>query len=95
MPSPVRKIELPAAVSGTARIEKNEKARTGSGLVQFTGFLPAMPDANACVYVICDGIVYEAFCMEKDGFAVNVPADAQPQFIIYNIGGVPQMYEIQ
>lgn len=95
MPSPARKIELPAAVSGTARIEKNEKARTGSGLVQFTGFLPAMPDANACVYVICDGIVYEAFCMEKDGFAVNVPAEAQPQFIIYNIGGVPQMYEIQ
>ena len=95
MPSPARKIELPAAVSGTARIEKNEKARTGSGLVQFAGFLPAMPDANACVYVICDGIVYEAFCMEKDGFAVNVPADAQPQFIIYNIGGVPQMYEIQ
>ena len=94
MPSPVRKMELPDAVSGTACIEKNEKARAGSGCVQFTGTLPVKPDADSCVYVVCDDIVYEAFCLENDGFAVNVPDGATPQYIIYNIGGVPQMYEI-
>ena len=95
MPSPARNIELPATVSGTTRIEKNEKARAGSGCVQVTGTLPAEPDVDSCVYVVCDGIAYEAFCMENNGFAVNVPEDTNPQYVIYNIGGVSQMFEIQ
>ena len=48
-----------------------------------------------CVYVVCSGVVYEAFCLEADGFAVNVPETATPEFVIYNIGGVPQMFQIQ
>lgn len=95
MPSPVRNVELPAAVSGTARIEKDEKARAGSGYVQVTGTLPVAPDADSCVYVVCDGTAYEAFCLENDGFAVNVPEETVPQYVIYNIGGLPQMFEIQ
>jgi hypothetical protein len=95
MPSPVRTLELPAAVSGSVQIEKNEKARAGDGCVQFAGTLPAEPDVNACVYVVCDGTAYEAFCMENEGFAVNIPEGANPQFVIYNIGGTPRMFEIQ
>lgn len=94
MPSPVRKMELPDAVSGAASIEKNEKARAGSGCVQFAGSLPVKPDTASCVYVVCGDIVYEAFCLENDGFAVNVPEGAVPQYVIYNIGDVMQMYEI-
>lgn len=95
MPSPVRKLELPGEISGTAQAEKNEKARAGSGCVQFAGKLPVKPDTASCVYVVCGDIVYEAFCLENDGFAVNVPEGAVPQYVIYNIGGVPQMYEIK
>ena len=95
MPSPVRKLELPAAVSGTAEASKVENARAGSGCVQFMGTLPVKPDAASCVYVVCDGITYEAFCLENDGFAVNVPEGANLQYVIYNIGGVPQMFQIQ
>ena len=95
MPSPVRKLELPAAVSGTAEASKVENARAGSVCVQFMGTLPVKPDAASCVYVVCDGITYEAFCLENDGFAVNVPEGANLQYVIYNIGGVPQMFQIQ
>ena len=94
MPSPVRNMELPAAHSGSVEIAQVEKARAGSGCVQYAGQLPVQPDADACVYVVCDGIVYEAFCLENDGFAVNVPEGTIPQSVIYNIGGVPQMFEI-
>ena len=94
MPSPVRNVELPAAVSGSMEVSKAEKARAGSGCVQFTGKLDAKPDADACIYVVCDGTVYEAFCLEEDSFAVNVPEGTQPQYVIYNIGGVPQMFQI-
>ena len=95
MPSPVRRMELPAAVSGEAEAAEVENANAGTGCVQFMGTLPSEPDAGSCVYVVCDGIVYEAFCLENDGFAVNVPENAIAQYLIYNIGGEPQMFEIK
>ena len=94
MPSPRRDLELPAAVSGSIQVTQVEKARAGSGNVQFAGTLTETPDADTCVYTVCDGIVYEAFCMEGNGFAVNVPEGATPQYVIYNIGGVPRMFQI-
>ena len=95
MPSPVRKLELPDVVSGTVEASKVENARAGSGCAQFAGTLPVKPDAASCVYVVCDGITYEAFCLENDGFAVNVPDGVTPQYVVYDIGGVPQMFQIQ
>ncbi len=95
MPSPVRTMELPEAVSGTAHGAIDEKARAGEGCVQLRGTLPKPADADSCVYAVCSGVVYEAFCLENGGFAANVPESADPQYIIYNIGGVTQMFEIQ
>ena len=40
------------------------------------------------------GFYVEAFCMEGDGFAVNVPEGTTPESVIYNVGGVPQMFQI-
>lgn len=94
MPSPTRSMTLPLTVSGSAEMKLAEDARSGSGCVQYAGTLPESPDADACIYVLCDGVAYEAFCLENDGFAVNVPEGAVPQYVIYNIGGVPQMFEI-
>ena len=95
MPSSVRDMALPAGISGNAELSKVENARAGSGCVQYAGTLPVKPDADACVYVVCSGMVYEAFCLENDGFAINVPESAVPESVIYNIGGVPQMFQIQ
>ena len=94
MPSPMRSLTLPLSVSGSAEMKLAENARAGSGCVQYAGTLPETPDADACIYVLCGGVAYEAFCLENDGFAVNVPEGAVPQYVIYNIGGVPQMFEI-
>ena len=94
MPSPQRNLELPAAVSGSVQAAQVEKARAGSGNIQFAGKLTVKPDADACVYVSCGSAVYEAFCMEDDGFAVNIPEGTIPESVIYNIGGVPQMFQI-
>lgn len=94
MPSPQRNLELPAAVSGSVQAAQVEKARAGSGNIQFAGKLTVKPDADACVYVSCGSAVYEAFCMEDDGFAVNVPEGTTPESVIYNVGGVPQMFQI-
>ena len=76
------------------QVERAENARTAAGCVQYAGTLPVKPDADACVYVVCGGAVYEAFCLENDGFALNVPEGATPSSVIYNVGGVPQMFEI-
>lgn len=95
MPAPVRTMELPQTVSGTAQAAVDEAARAGEGCVQLRGTLPKPADADSCVYVVCSGVVYEAFCLENGGFAANVPESAAPQYIIYNIGGVTQMFEIQ
>lgn len=95
MPSPARSISPPASVSGTAKMAPAENARAGTGYVQYRGTLPVRPDAGSCVYVVCGGTVYEAFCLEADGFAINVAEGNLPQYVIYTIGGVPQMFEIQ
>lgn len=95
MPSPVRRLDIPAESRGSIGVTKAEKARAGNGCVQLTGQLTEKPDGNSCVYVVCGGIVYEAFCLEKDGFAVNVPEGAKPESVLYYIGGTLQMFEIQ
>ena len=95
MPSPVRKLEIPAESRGSIQVTRAEQARAGNGCVQLTGQLTEKPDPDSCVYAVCGGIVYEAFCLEKDGFAVNVPEGAKPEAVLYYIGGVLQMFEIQ
>ena len=85
---------MPASVSGNADVSRVENARAGSGYVQFQGQLPVKPDADSCVYVVCGDTVYEAFCLEDEGFAVNVPEGTAPRYVICNIGGLTQMFEI-
>jgi len=95
MPSPQRDLQLPDTFSGSAAVMQAEKAKTPAGCIQLTGQLPRTPDADSCIYVVCGGTVYEAFCLENDGFAVNVPEGAAAEAIVYTIGGVPQMFQIQ
>ena len=94
MPSPQRDLQLPDVFSGSAAVTQAEKAKTAPGCIQLTGQLPKAPDADSCVYVVCGGTVYEAFCLENDGFAVNVPEGAAAEAIVYSIGGMPQMFQI-
>ena len=93
MEAPVRTIDLPASVSGKAQAAVDGSSRSPEGYSLIRGTLPQTPDADSCVYVICDGVAYEAFCMENDGFAAHVPGKAT--HVVYSIGGTLQMFEIQ
>lgn len=85
MPSPVVQLELPEQTAGTADVT----VKKGS----VKGTLPGAPDADSHVYVVCDGAVYEAFLLAEDGFAANVPEGANPQYLVYSVGGTLTMFE--
>ena len=93
MEAPARTIDLPASVSGKAQAAVDNSSRSPKGYSLVRGTLPKTPDADSCVYVICEGVAYEAFCMENDGFAAHIPGEAT--HIVYSIGGTPQRFEIQ
>lgn len=93
MEAPARSIELPTAVSGKAQAQVDESVRSPKDHSLLRGTLPKNPDANSCVYVVCDGVAYEAFCLENNGFAAHIPGKAT--HVVYSIGGQLQMFEIQ
>lgn len=93
MEAPVRELNVILPVSGQAQAEVDENARSPKDHSLLRGTLPETPDADSCVYVICDGVAYEAFCLENDGFAAHIPGEAT--HIVYSIGGELRMFEIQ
>lgn len=93
MEAPVRELDVILPVSGTAKAEVDEKARSPKDHSLLRGTLPEKPDADSLVYVLCDGVAYEAFCLENDGFAAHIPGEAT--HVVYSIAGQLQMFEIQ
>ena len=93
MEAPVRELNLPDTVSGSAHAEVDARSRSPKDHQLIRGTLPVTPDADSCVYVVCDGVVYEAFCLENNGFAAHIPGKAT--HVVYSIGGSMQMFEIQ
>ena len=75
MSAPQRELTLPQA-SGTAAME-SKSVKSPEGMFRVKGTLPVMPDTESAVYVICDGVAYEAFCLANAGFGAYVPAQAQ------------------
>ena len=77
----------PATSQGTLTAKTAKKGT----LLQVTGTLPGEADR---AFVTCDSGVFEAFLLENNGFAVNLPADSKVENIIYTIGDTTQMYEL-
>lgn len=75
MPAPQRELSLPEA-TGSVTVQTKE-AKTPEALLQIKGTLPVQADADSSVYVVCDGTVYEAFCLADGGFGAYIPGDAQ------------------
>ncbi len=95
MPSPVAQVEIPSASAGSIRAVRQEKAKAPQNRVLVQGVLPQAADTASPVYVVCDGVAYEAFLLERDGFAVYVPENGQLQSIVYTAGNAPVKYDIQ
>lgn len=94
MESPVRDVELPNTVSGTAEAALQAKAKAPEGCKLWKGTLPGTPDADSPVYVSCNGTVYEAFCLAENGFAVYLPEGETPAAVSCTVGGVETAYEL-
>lgn len=92
--SPVAEITLPQTSGGAVSVTAQPKDKAPEGCVRVKGTLPRTPDDDSCVYLVCDGQAYEAFLMEKDGFAVYVPENGEIQSLVYTVGGQFVMYEI-
>lgn len=74
MPAPQRELTLPDS-GGTVALEC-KSVKSPEGMFKVTGSLPAEPEADTAVYVICDGVAYEAFQLENGGFGAYVPEEA-------------------
>lgn len=90
MESPVRQIDVPDSASGTISV-KPTSGKAPQGCVQLSGHL----EADGKMYVVCSGIAYEAFLLRDNRFAVNVPADAQPEAVVYTAGESLKKINIQ
>ncbi len=81
--SPARDIVIPAEASGSILLQY-ENRKSPEGHCCISGRLEAEVDSK--VYVVCDGIAYEAL-LHKDGFAVYVPEGVAPEAVVYSVGG--------
>ena len=93
MEAPAREVALPKNVSGTVNASVDTESTSPKGYSLLRGTLPKTPDADSLVYVVCDGVAYEAFCLENNGFAAHIPGKAT--HVVYSIGGTLRMFEIQ
>lgn len=91
MPAPQRELALPES-SGTVQLEC-KRVKTPEGMCKVTGTLPVEPDAADPVYVICDGVAYEAFRLGDNGFGAYVPAEADG--VAYSYTGSLRLYTAQ
>lgn len=94
MESPVREIQLPVETSGTGEAALQEKAKAPEGWKLWKGTLPETPDETSAVYVTCNGTVYEAFCLEENGFAVYLPEGQTPSTVSCTVGEAVLTYEL-
>ncbi len=80
MPSPVRDVEIPEeSKSGISVRSLAEKAPEGTQ--GFASRLYGPLDADARVYFVCEGLAYEAFLLEDNGFAGFLPS--RPEAVLY------------
>lgn len=82
MPSPQVQIQLPANTAGTAQCSISTR-QTPEGTVKLTGTLPLQPDDRSDIYLLCGGSAYEAFCLDDGGYCAYIPADANPEAVVF------------
>ena len=92
--SPVRDIAIPESISGEIDVTLLPKAKAPEGLVLADGELPQTPDADSCIYLVCGGNAYEAFCTAT-GYSVYIPEGTSPEYLVYTVNDAMLTYEIK
>ena len=90
MPAPQVTLAVPEALSGSISVTA---AKRGDWL-QVKGQLPET-DEDAPVYVICGNTVYEAFCLGRSGFGLNLAPECVPEYAVCTVDGAPTMFKLE
>lgn len=92
--SPVRDITIPDEASGSISLQY-ENRKTPEGYVCISGRLKAEPDTDSKVYVICNGVAYEALLQKDGAFAAYVLEGVTPEGVVYSVGGENKLLSAQ
>lgn len=90
MASPERDVEISGETVGAIAATVSTKA----DFLRVTGNVPEVDD-DSDIFVVCGDKAYEAFCMAEGGFAVNLPQDSEPDYLICTANGVQVIYELE
>ena len=91
MPAPERQQTLPADISG---VTTYTTAKGPEGYTQVKGELPATPDNDSRVYIVCGEKTYEAFLTEHNSYGGYIPTEATAEKILFTQNGQAVLYEI-
>ena len=92
MPAPESEQQLPEALSGTANFTT---AKGPTGYTQVKGVLPATPDTDSRVYLVCGEKTYEAFLTENNSYGGYIPADATADKLLFTQNGQAVVYDLK
>lgn len=87
MRAPECTLELPQSSGGSIALSPLS-GKAPEGMAGYRGTLPENADADSKVYLVCGEHVYEAFCLEKNGFAAYVDASQAVTGVAYSTSGV-------
>ena len=92
MPAPEREQTLPHTLAGTATFSTGKGP---SGLTLVKGTLPATPDADSRVYLVCGEKIYEAFLTENNGYGGYIPAEETVEKLLFTQNGQTVQYALK
>ena len=90
MPAPQVQFDLPETISGTI----SATASTRGDYLQLKGQLPEIDDQSS-VYILCDATAYEAFCMNDNGFGIQLAPESNPEYVVCSVNGALTMYKLE
>lgn len=92
MPAPESQQTLPETISGTATFTTEKGPE---GYLQVKGVLPATPDADSCVYLVCGEKTYEAFLTENNSYGGYIPAEESAEKLLFTQNGQTVQYNLK
>lgn len=90
MPAPQASPAIPETVSGSISATVLQRG----DWLQVKGQLPEI-DESSPIYLLCGDTAYEAFCLEQNGFGLNLAPECVPEYVVCTINGAPAMFNIE
>ncbi len=90
--SPTRDIEYPDISSGKAVLSDSKNLAAPENTVAVKGYLPKC-DSNSSVYVVANGVTYEALLTKDNGFCAYIPKGDTAEAVVFSVNGQLVKYD--